>query len=288
VESADSHELPVELLWEGSCWVARCIILVMDKIQNMLEYGDVDGLLHILRQERDPALRARAAGALGELAELEASDALTAAALNDPDASVRQAARQALHDLLGNQADMVLRMAESDLQQGGGSAQTPTALIPAEAGVGAVQADHESEPVAANNLADYETLRGLIMIARGDPNHELRLRATKSLGQYADMHAVRELMDLALWDEDDGIRQAAEGELRARFGEQLPEMLESYRQDFEGDEEEEAPWESGIDPYASQPPVLDTRQQPKFEGASTIGCLILVFLVLAAVYLIFR
>jgi len=263
----------------------------MDKIQDMQDYGNLDGLLQILRQNRDPELRARAARALGELDELEASDTLASAAVDDPDPGVRQAARLGLHDLLGNQADMVLRLAEAERAQGSSPVEPATPSTTDAASIRDLENNEDLGQSPTSTLADYETLRGLIMIARGDPNRELRLRATKSLGQFADMNAVRELMDLAMWDEDVGIRQAAEEQLHARYGERLPEMLESYRREFEGDEEEDMPWESGIDPYArrpSQPPVWESQQQPKFEGASTIGCLILVFVVLAALYLLLR
>ena len=264
----------------------------MDKIQDMRDYGNLDGLLHILRQDRDPELRARAARALGELGELEASDPLTGAAVNDPDPAVRQAARDGLHDLLGNQADLVLRMAESNAERDPNWLQAAKDHDPALAEGGASPLNPQAlEETTPNALADYETLRGLIMIARGDPNRELRLRATRSLGQYADMNAVRALAESALWDEDEGIRQAAEQALRERFGDQLPEFLEGYRQEYEGDEEEDAPWEGVVDPYANQPArgaSWEEPRAPKFEAASSIGCLILVFLVLAAVYLIFR
>ncbi len=264
----------------------------MDKIQDMRDYGNLDGLLQILRQDRDPELRARAARALGELGELEAADSLIGAAINDPDPAVRQAARLGLHDLLGNQADLVLRMAESSGERDANwlNPDNKPAFDQPE-GEESLDESRAVVEVAPDTLADYETLRGLIMIARGDQNRELRLRATRSLGQFADMNAVRALAESALWDDDEGIRQAAEQALRERFGDQLPEFLEGYRLEYEGDEEEDAPWEGDVDPYASQPArgaSWDAPQAPKFEAASSIGCLILVFLVLAAVYLIFR
>lgn len=259
----------------------------MDKIQAMQEYGNLDGLLQVLRQNVDPALRARAARAIGQMEELEAAEPLTGAALNDPDASVRQEARLALHDLLGDQADLVLRLAETSGERDEPWLE-PEVDQPAEGELSSPAHHDSGDPHPG--FADYETLRGLILIARGDPNRELRLRAAASLGNMSDMTAIRALADLALWDDDEGIRQAAESALASRFGEKLPEVLEGYRQEFEGGEDEFPEMESRP-PYASQPkadPSWNSIPERKQESASTIGCLLLVFLLLAGLYLILR
>jgi HEAT repeat protein len=263
----------------------------MDQIDAMQEYGNLDGLIKLLRQERDPAVRARAARALGRLGEFEAAEMLTGAAINDPDIQVRRAARLALHDLLGNQAELVLKMAEENGERDDDwlDPQDSTGSLDDSEGFKNVRLT-DGDPQTA--FTDYETLRGLIMIARGDPNREMRLRATKSLASISDMTAIHALAELTLWDDDESIRQAAEAGLKSRYGEELPALLESYRKEVMGDDEDlEAPWESGYDPYASSPsPQLgvDSPQQQKMEGASPIGCLILVFLMLAALYLILR
>lgn len=247
----------------------------------MQDYGNLEGLLQILRHPGEPALRARAARALGQMGELEAAEALTGAALQDPDPDVRRAARLALHDLLGDQAELALRVAQSGSDADEDWLAAPDAgssLDPAFAG----------EP-AGEGLIDYQTLRGLIMIARGDPNRELRLKAVASLGRVSDMTAVRALAELALWDEDEGVRLAAREVLRGRFGERTPAVLEGYRREVMGEDDEGAADTTG--PYSLFPAREDDRGIPpvhKEETASTIGCLLLVFVVLAALYLVFR
>lgn len=251
----------------------------MDRIEAMREYGNLEGLLQLLRQKDDPTARIRAARALGQLGELEAAGALTGASLNDPDPEVRQAARLALHDLLGDQAELVLSLEEVSGERDENWLNS--------SGVGGAAGIQEEEP---GGFTDYETLRGLIMIARGDPNRELRLRAAQSLGHKSDMTAIRALAELALWDEDEGIRATAENTLSARFGEKLPDVLEGYRREMMGEEDEFGEYEP-YSPYASQPDTSsswDAAPARKEEAASGIGCLLLVFLFFAALYLILR
>ncbi len=248
----------------------------------MQEYGNLEGLLQILRQDSDAEKRARAARAIGQMDELDAANALTAAALNDPDPGVRQAARLALHDLLGNQAEMVLQMAASGAERDEDWPAQPEEGEPAEPGFAGGPPE--------SGLVDYQTLRGLIMIARGDPSRDLRLKAVAALAQVTDLTAIRALAELALWDEDKGVRAAAEAALRDRFGSRLPDVLEGYRREMMGDEEENDLPEPH-DPFAAQPAASGSWDSPpaqKEEAASTIGCLLLIFLLLAAMYLIFR
>ncbi len=255
----------------------------MDRIQAMQKYGNMEGLLQILRQPDEPDMRARAARAIGQMGELQAAEALIGAALRDPDPDVRQAARLALHDLLGDQAELALRVAQA------GGEHEQDWLIPAEE-------DQPPDPAFAGGspgegLVDYQTLRGLILIARGDPSRELRLKAVASLGGVSDLTAIRALAELALWDEDDGVRAAAVSALRNRFGDRLPEVLEGYRREVTGDEDEEEFESEGGGPYSLFPQREQGWQTPpvhKEETASTVGCLLLVFLFLAALYLIFR
>ncbi len=254
----------------------------MDRIQAMQEYGNLDGLLQILRQPGEPILRARAARALGRMGELEAAEALTGAAINDPDPDVRQAARLALHDLLGDQAELALSVAQS-----GGEREENWLIRPED--------DQLEDPAFSSGspgegLVDYQTLRGLILIARGDPNCELRMKAVASLGRVSDLNAIRALAELALWDEDEGVREAAEDALRGRFGERLPGVLEGYRREVMGEEDEES-FAAAARPYSLFPEREQGPETPpvhKEETASTVGCLLLVFLFLAALYLIFR
>jgi hypothetical protein len=254
----------------------------MDRIQAMQEYGNLDGLLQILRQPGEPAMRVRAARAIGQMGELEAAEALTGAALHDPDPGVRQVARQALHDLLGDQAELALQVA-----QVGGEQEEDWLPRPEE--------DQAADPAFSDQtpretMIDYQTLRGLIMIARGDPSRDLRLKAVASLARVADLTAIRALAELALWDEDAEIRAEAEKALHTRFGEQLPRVLEGYRREMMGEEEDGVLEETGS-PYSLFPPPEERWETPpvhKEETASTVGCLLLVFLVLAGLYFLFR
>jgi len=253
----------------------------------MQEYGNVDGLLEFLHHKDDPALRARAARALGQMGELEVADALTGAALNDPDPGVCHAARLALHDLLGDQAELALKLAGTS-----GEDDESWCEAQVELPAGSETTDEGASPIDRDQggFTDYQTLRGLIIIARSDPNHELRLRAIQALATKTDLTAIHALAELTLWDEDEGVRVAAETALRTRFGDRLPEVLEGYRQEMMGDQEEEefedvSSWYS---PFSEQEESWETPSVHKKETASIIGCLLLVFIFFATLYLIFR
>ena len=205
---------------------------IESRIERLTEREDVQGLIRILRQEGDPRPRILAVRALASLDDQHVPEALLGAALNDPDGGVQDAARKALRELLGFQAQLVLAFA------GATSMPDPNWLIPApperEEGQGA---SDESEWGLTN--AEGETLHGLIAIAQSDPRRDTRLKAVAALGRVRDMTATHVLAELALWDDDDVVSEAAYRALEATFGPDADRIIEEVRRETMGEREAE-------------------------------------------------
>ena len=231
------------------------------KIERLAEMGDIERLARILRQDGDPHPRVLAARALADIDDRQVPELLIGAALNDPDGSVQAAARQALRQMLGFQAELVLTFAAAT------SAPDPGWLILAP------PASTEDEPGEENEWgltnAEGETLHGLIAIAQSDPNRQTRLRAIRVLGRVRDMSATRVLAELALWDDDDVVSEAAYQAIEATFGDDADKILEEVRRDVMGEPEEpaKAPERS---PYNNMAPARSTSSWDLPHNSSVI------------------
>ena len=204
------------------------------RVVLLMEEGDLNGLVRLLRNREDARLRAEAARALAELGDVQAAEALTVSALYDPDAKVKETSRQALHDLIGFQAKIIL-----GLVWAAGPPPEPW-LIEDEPERELDEIDLE-DPEADWGLSasDRESLRGLIQVVQTEPDRRLRLRAVQALGRTNDMSALRTLAEVSLYDHDPELRNAATTVLQATFGNELPGFLRAIREEYEGPEEEE-------------------------------------------------
>lgn len=250
----------------------------MRKIEDLYNDQDIKGLARELRRKEQPELRARAARALGQLGELGASDVLAGAALYDPDLEVQKAAKMALQELLGSQADMILRMAAAD-----DAPDEPWLISENESAAGQFQdayfADGEGEVDSSVYLqaeptarVDPDTIHGLATLAgHGSTRKELRLKAIQSLADISDMNAIRVLGQLVLFAEEEEIRSAAESALKGILGDNLEEYLDGLRLEVTGEEtdeleEDEDQPETFASPYAqtsaSQPSTIQEEGTP--------------------------
>jgi hypothetical protein len=105
------------------------------------------------------------------------------------------------------------------------------------------------------------TLEGLLFILNHEPDIHLRVKAVRALSRFEEMSALRTLAELALYEEDQPVRQAAHQELVNLFGEESDAFLESIRTEFEGEEEAE---EEEAFPISS-PRMEQTIQQHKSD-----------------------
>jgi len=133
----------------------------------------------------------------------------------------------------------------------------------------------EPSRISENGLTAEQrrTLEGLLFILNHESNTHLRLKAVRALSRFEEMSALRTLAELALYEEDQPVRQAAHQELVNLFGEESDAFLESIRSEFEGQEEaEDDPFPLSsprMDPIISQPvseysfsPVVQEERTP--------------------------
>jgi hypothetical protein len=192
-------------------------------INSLFEDQDIEGLIRALRFPGSPEVRAEAARALGALNNFEAVESLAHSSRRDPDISVRKAALEALHELLGNTAESIIATY--------GPLPGDEPWIPASG---------PAEPATEESAARWnrEDIPALFSILRTEKNVAMRLRAIQALSQIDSTEAIDALVKVALWEEDDASSEAAAAVLEEKFGEDLPEVLESYQEGAAGDEGE--------------------------------------------------
>lgn len=199
----------------------------MNVIHAMIEAGDVDALLVVLRRAPYASDRLRAARALGEIADADASPELIDAALADEDAGVRSAASRALQVLLGAEHLTALEFARSS----GG----PDPLEAPD--------EYELEVLASleggetDAIIDERDLPGLVLVLQSESDRKIRLHAIHALRGMPGLQVYRILGELALWEEDREVKAAAHQALETMLGDDLPEFLEGLRKEWTGEDE---------------------------------------------------
>ncbi len=186
-------------------------------VQRSIEVGDVQVLADLLRDTRKPAaLRKQAALALAELQKPEGGDALLDAIFKDPSQEVRDAALEALNDLVGPDTT---RLAVETY----GEEPAPLDGDTEEETPGT---EHGDLGGVRWNAADMVGLSNIISAER-DPQR--RIKAVRAMGAIAHMDAVNYLVYMALWEENDAVRKAAYEALQKRYGDDLDNFLAEER-----------------------------------------------------------
>lgn len=193
---------------------------ILPKIKRLLADRDRSGLVTALRQPANADLRGQAAWALGELHDIEATESLVRAALEDPTPAVQAGARRALKVLLGSNAELTIASYRGALPP------LDPWLSEPEAAVGLVSIPLPEDMPEELGEAD---LTGMIMIVRHESNIPLRLKAIQMLARSSDLRATETLADLALWGDAARLRATAKQALEDRYGEDAESILESYR-----------------------------------------------------------
>ncbi len=261
------------------------------RVQWLKEGHDLPGLEKVLRNRANPALRVDAADALGSLGDLEAVEPLARAVLQDPDREVQKAARQALANLVGAETDTVLATYRHHLSvtgawQPGASAggKEEEYLLDApvtrqEAGKGETyeeweESGEETDQTPAEAEWDQKNLEGMIAVLSHETNPKIRLQAINALQNSSNMRAIETLSAIALYDENEEIRQAARTALETRFGEDAGAIIDSYRNRAEAEEDQDEEVESedeGEDEEVEE--AVNTYQVPADtpRSPSTLG-----------------
>jgi len=85
------------------------------------------------------------------------------------------------------------------------------------------------DPMSRSEIYGLATIAGHANTPRA-----LRIKAIRALARIPDQNAIRVLGEMALWEEDEELRSEAYQSLDATFGDDLPEVLESIRQELTG------------------------------------------------------
>jgi hypothetical protein len=254
--------------------------------KNLLISGNISTLLLELRCEQDPTHRLQAAQVLSEMRDSSIIPWLLEAAVNEPDAEVKREVMAILRDWIGADLDLALQVEAS------GAERADPWLVDVHADIQEQETDGElwmdqgedfedeveddeeqededqqsGEPDFADfsedslTFEEHEEIRGLIMVAAGEGNPELRRRAVRALGKYTTLNVVEVLAALAAGDDQPVVRQAARQTLQNRFGDNLTRILAGMGVEVDLLEQTEAEEESenGVNPpsiFSSNSPI---------------------------------
>ena len=192
-------------------------------IRFMLEDRDLNALVTALRSPANTDLRSEAARALGELGDIDATESLIRAVLEDPEITVQAAARQALTEMHGSRSELVIASYRSG---------------PPEIDEWLVEPDEEEFDLSsrANGALTGADIDGLLLVVSHESNPVIREKAIRALGQFTDTRSTDMLVYLTLHSADDRIRAAAHEVLLSHFGDQANDLIQVAAN--ESDEEE--------------------------------------------------
>lgn len=186
-------------------------------IQQLIEAGDWETLAGMLRNTRKSVdLRKQAALALAEVQVPEGGEALLEAIFQDPSQEVRDAAFEALKNLVGPDTSRLAMESYGEEPAPLGESSEEEASDEEDEDLGDVRWE-ASDVVGLSN----------IISAENDPQR--RMKAVRAMGTIAHMDAVNYLVYVALWEEDDAVRKAAYDTLRERYGDDLDRFLAEER-----------------------------------------------------------
>lgn len=232
----------------------------MKTIQTLQAHQDKDGLIRILRNPYDALSRAEAARALGELQDMDTVESLSRSTLEDPEETVREAARSALKNILGGQSDMVLESyrgsydeeepwlveseedeeeytyLESDAEKDGSFSESlDEQTFNDTEGASVLQKIRSYENISANipQLVDVGDLEGLEKVLRNPYDLEQRTKAARGMADLYNMDAVESLARAALQDPEPSVRSEAEAALKILVGNQSSYILDTYRSELD-------------------------------------------------------
>jgi len=234
-------------------------------VEALLKDKDLEGLMQALRYPGSPLTRAQAAQALGQLNNSLAVESLIRATQLDPVAEVQAAARQALEDMFGNNAQNVIQAypiyADEEPWIVEKEAVDPVEKLESEEEEDGwsegeeddqEDEDQDEEDQDEGESGDAEEVENdwttddlgpLITILRSERDPRLRLRAARALGKLgaSNMHAVEALAATALWGEKPSVRAAALQALVKNYGDEDTEhLLDTFRQMQSGQSDPQA------------------------------------------------
>ena len=230
-------------------------------IRRLVDDRDIYGLIKALRYPDDPEIRARAARALGKIGNVKTVESLIRSHLQDPDPGAQQAALDALHQIIGSEAELAISAyalpdetwiedknvsseqlqedwegsdsgeekspLEEDLEEGGDDLEEESEEDLDEEG----QEESVKQGLETGEISwDENDIHVLVATFRLDHSRKKRLKAIQALSLIPDTRAIDALASIALWSEEKRLCEAAREALSVIYGDSLEEVLQSYRQ----------------------------------------------------------
>ena len=254
-------------------------------VEELRKEKDLQGLMEALRYPGSALIRAQAAQALGQLNNSLAVESLIRSTRLDPAVEVQTAARQALEEMFGTNAQNIIQaypiyaneapwvvekktmdpVEELESEEETWEDEDQDEEDQEEEGQDAEETEDEQGAVTGWSSDD---LGPLVTILRSERNPKLRLRAAHALGQLGstDMHAVEALAATALWGERPSVRAAALQALVKIYGdEDTDHLLETFRQMQSGQADPQAALAAGqaeeeMEEGSEEEPENDTIQ----------------------------
>jgi hypothetical protein len=242
-------------------------------IRRLVDDRDMDGLITALRYPDNPEIRVRAARALGQIGNVKTVESLIRSHLQDPDPGAQQAALDALHQIIGSEAELAIsayvlpeetwieennvssEQSQEDLK-GSDSGEEKSPLEEDEESEDDLEEESEEdldeegqEESVEQGLETGEIswgendIQALVALIRLDHSRNKRIKAIQALSHIPNTRAIDALASIALWSEERRLREAAREALSGIYGDSLDEVLQSYRQasqeaGFAGDEDD--------------------------------------------------
>lgn len=136
----------------------------------------------------------------------------------------------------------------------------------------------------SHDPASRSEIYGLATIAgHATTRRDLRIKAIRALARIPDQNAIRVLGEMALWEQDEELRIEAYRSLEATFGDDLPEVLESIRQELTGnwvesnpdedEDEEEEETQTASEYQGERQSEYQTISQTTREEGAPLGLL---------------
>jgi HEAT repeat protein len=218
-------------------------------IEELRKDKDVQRLMEALRYPDSALVRAQAARALGQLNNSLAVESLIRSSRLDPAVEVQAAARQALEDMFGSNAQNVIQAypiyadeevwiverssnaVEDELEDDEAEDEEPDE--DEEDQDGDEEGDDEAGEDETEDGWTSDDLGPLITILRSERDPRLRLRAARALGKLGstNLHAVEALAATALWGEKPSVRAAALQALVSIYGdEDTDRLLDTFKE----------------------------------------------------------
>lgn len=276
----------------GDPWLVEChsnesAVQALEKtslsgrIESLRKNRNVDGLLDELTCEEYPEHRIQAAQALVEIDRNESLSWLLDAVLYDPDPEVSQSVRDLLKGFLGSDLELALKVEAS-----GGAPDEPwlekcheePEWITDEA---LESGDFVLEDTHTVTAQEVQEMHGMLAVLRGETNPDLRIRAIHALQHLPDIGVVQALADVALSEPDERVRQAARSVLQKHFGDDLDDLLNTYRSSEDVEEEAVEEAIDLIESPVNTSSVIQEEKQPVWLWILLgIGVVVAAFLLL--------